>query len=100
MATDRSTRGRRAPKSSDAGQPRESSTKTRRTAAKGALVLSAADAADLRDQINDLGAAALDAVRPLGRRRLGRVTARGAILDAKRKALAILRHAGGEVSHA
>ncbi len=100
MATNRSTRGRRPPKPGDAGQPRESSTKTRRTAAKGALVLSMADAANLRDQIHDLGAAALDAVRPLGRRRLGRVAAREAIREAKRKALAILRHAGGEVSHA
>jgi hypothetical protein len=99
MATERSIRGRR-PATPDAAPHREPSTAAPRPAGKGALVLSAADATDLRDQINDLGAAALDAVRPLARRRLGRVTAREIILAARRKALVILRQAGGEVSHA
>jgi hypothetical protein len=40
--------------------------------------------ADLRTQVDDLFAAAEDATRPLGRRALGRPTARAAIRDAKR----------------
>jgi hypothetical protein len=68
---------------------------TLRGSAAGTLTLSAADATDLRQQVDDLGAAALDATRPLGRRRLGRVTAREQIRAAYRKACTILVQAGG-----
>jgi hypothetical protein len=39
--------------------------------------------ADLREQLEDLAAAGEDATRPLGRRALGRPTARGQILEAR-----------------
>lgn len=54
------------------------------------LPLSEADRKDLVATIRDLGDAALDQVAPLGRRHLGRVTARATIRDAYRKALAAL----------
>jgi hypothetical protein len=63
------------------------------------LTLSTADAADLREQIEDLAAAGDDATRPLAHRRLGRPLARAAIRAAYRKASTILAQAGEGASH-
>jgi hypothetical protein len=87
MATERSTRGRRPTKQRHAGPPRKATT-------PAPPALTAADIAELREQLADLAAAAFDAVLPLGRRRLGRVTARETIRSAYHKVCAIL--ASGE----
>lgn len=46
--------------------------------------------ADLRTQVDDLHAAAEDATRPLGRRALGRPTARAIVRDARHAIVQLL----------
>jgi hypothetical protein len=60
--------------------------------------LTPADLADLETQLADLAAAAEDQTRPLGRRRLGRRTARSTIREAFRKSQKIIANATGGAS--
>jgi hypothetical protein len=81
QAMTRSTRCGPAPESDDAAPHRATS-------------LSAAALADLRAQLDDIVAAALDATEPPGRRTLGRREARRQIVEAARKCEAIFALAG------
>ncbi len=84
MATERSTRGRRPPKLSDAAPVHATSTVAPRLDWHDPHAV-AAWLADMRDQTADIIAAGLDATAPPGGRELGRRAARRQIIEAGRK---------------